>query len=84
MTLYGHAQVPSNFEVPRDASWPEISWDVKLGRSLLNIVSKVKHSTAFIVGDSGWYLWLQSLVKYEARTREMNRRVHGGCSGLQA
>ncbi|CAM9633742.1 unnamed protein product, partial [Hapterophycus canaliculatus] len=40
VTLYGHAQVPNNFEVPRDASWPEITWDVKLGRSLLNIVSK--------------------------------------------
>ncbi|CAN0042984.1 unnamed protein product, partial [Ectocarpus sp. 12 AP-2014] len=38
--LYGHAQVPNTFEVPRDPSWPEETWDVKLGRSLVNIVSK--------------------------------------------
>ena len=41
VALYGHAQVPNNFEVPRETSWPEMTWDVKLGRSLDNIVSKV-------------------------------------------
>lgn len=41
MSLYNHAEVPNNFEVPRDPSWPEETWDVKLGRSLVNIVSKV-------------------------------------------
>ncbi|CAM9248048.1 unnamed protein product [Ectocarpus fasciculatus] len=40
VVLYGHAQVPNTFEVPRDTSWPEETWDVKLGRSLVNIVSK--------------------------------------------
>lgn len=43
VVLYGHAQVPNTFEVPRDPSWPEETWDVKLGRSLVNIVSKVQH-----------------------------------------
>ncbi|CAM9763675.1 unnamed protein product [Pylaiella littoralis] len=40
VTLYGHAEVPNTFEVPREESWPEVTWDVKLGRSLVNIVSK--------------------------------------------
>eukprot|EP00752_Nemacystus_decipiens_P003968 g3634.t1 len=40
VALYGHAQVPKNFEVPRESSWPEMTWGVKLGRSLDNIVAK--------------------------------------------
>ena len=39
--LYGHTQVPINFEVPRDEPWPISTWNVKLGMSLSNIVTKV-------------------------------------------
>ncbi|CAM9491472.1 unnamed protein product, partial [Laminaria digitata] len=38
--LYGHTQVPINFEVPRDEPWPISTWNVKLGMSLSNIVTK--------------------------------------------
>ena len=39
--LYGHTQVPVNFEVPRVEPWPVLTWGVKLGTSLTNIVTKV-------------------------------------------
>ena len=41
--LYGHTQVPINFEVPRDEPWPISTWNVKLGMSLSNIVTKVRY-----------------------------------------
>lgn len=45
--LYGHTQVPINFEVPRDEPWPISTWNVKLGMSLSNIVTKVSCSIRY-------------------------------------
>lgn len=39
--LYGHTEVPGNFEVPQEEPWPKWTWGVKLGMSLSNIATKV-------------------------------------------